>query len=71
MTIVATEPSTTAPPTTVDGGNLQVPGQTANLETTGDNDDDDVTVIILEHGQENQNHPGWTNQDSPELEERT
>ena len=76
MTITAIEPSaemteTSSLPTTVHGGNLQNPGQTANLETTGDDDDDDdVTVIILEHGQENQNHPAWADQDSPELEER-
>ena len=78
MTITAMEPSsdTMDPlslPPTAHRGHLLEPGQPANVEATGDNhdEDDDVTVIILEHGLENQNHSAWADQNSPELEERT
>lgn len=41
-------------------------------ETSGDHDDDDMTVIILERGiDDGDNVPGgWADQDSPEMEER-
>lgn len=36
-----------------------------------DDDDDDMTVIILEHGIDNDHTPaGWSDPDSPEMEER-
>jgi hypothetical protein len=77
MTITAMEPSsdTTVPLSSTDKSqNVQEPGETADLETAEGNandDDDDVTVIILEHGAENQNHSGWADQNTPEMEQRT
>ncbi len=49
--------------TTIESGNT---GNAFN-----DVDDDDMTVIILEHGSDNDRPPaGWADQDAPEMEQR-
>lgn len=46
-------------------------GDGSNQTFNDDSDDDDMTVIILEHGVDNDNPPaGWADQNSPEMEQR-
>ena len=58
---------------TIDINNLnQTHGEDGGrAQEVSDNDDDDMTVIILEHGIDNDHAPvGWSDPDSPEMEER-
>ena len=64
------EPRQASSPT-VDLANLvESPIEDVN-RSQEENDDDDMTVIILEHGIDNSHTPaGWSDPDSPEMEER-